>query len=134
MSGRRCVLLVDDEPLVRMLLADTLDSLGFRVEEAGSATEAISRYRAAGSGIDAAIIDIGLPDRKGDGLALELRAMRKDLPIIISSGYDERTLRDRFDEDDLIRFLGKPFVAEQLEAVMRSLNLVPGKSGRGEDL
>ena len=48
--------------------------------------------RVAGAHIDAAIVDVGLPDRRGDALAAELRALYADLPIVIASGYGEETV------------------------------------------
>jgi two-component SAPR family response regulator len=44
----------------------------------------------------AAIIDVGLPDRRGDALVAEMRAIKPSLPIVIASGYEEERLRDRF--------------------------------------
>jgi len=118
-----CILIVEDEALVRMVIVDTLETLGFRVEEAGSATEAINKVKARDGRIAAAIVDVGLPDRKGDALAGELRAMHADLPIVIASGYGEGALKDRFGGDPRIGFLGKPYQNEQLEAALRGLGV-----------
>jgi DNA-binding NarL/FixJ family response regulator len=43
-----------------------------------------------------AIIDIGLPDRRGDALVAEVRAINPSLPIVIASGYVEEALREGF--------------------------------------
>ena len=64
-SGR--ILLVEDEPMIRMTAVEDLEELGFRIETAGSATEAMSKLKLIGD-VEAAIIDLGLPDRKGDVL------------------------------------------------------------------
>src|SRR3546814_1707006 len=61
------------------------DLLGFRVEEAVTAVEALNKVRLADGRIDAALIDVGLPDRRGDSLAAELRAMYSQMPIVIAS-------------------------------------------------
>ncbi len=122
-AGPKRVLVVEDEELVRMVAADALKELGYRVEEAGSATEAANKVRVAGAHIDAAIIDIGLPDRRGDALAAELRALYADLPIVIASGYTESALQERFGKDPLLRFLTKPYDIERLGKTLRSLGV-----------
>ena len=128
-SGPPCLLLVEDEPLVRMVVAEALDELGFKVEEAASATEAINKMRLLQGRVDAAVVDVGLPDRKGDALAAELRAMDAALPIVIASGYDGDSLRDRFAADPLVAFLDKPYEAHQLAAVLARFDVKPPAGG-----
>jgi CheY-like chemotaxis protein len=112
------VLLVEDEPLVQMLAVDFLEELGFRVESAGSATEAINRARLINGQIDYAIVDLGLPDRRGDVLVSELRVLYPHLPIIIASGYDDKATRDRFRGDQGVSFVRKPYAREDLEEAL----------------
>ena len=116
-SGRR-ILLVEDETLIQMVAVDQLEGLGFKIETAGSATEAMSKLKLINGDVEAAIIDVGLPDRKGDVLVSEVRAIYPSLPIVIASGYGEDTLRSRFKSDDRITFLGKPYIAEQLRTAL----------------
>ena len=75
--------------------------------------------------VDAAIVDLGLPDAPGDSLVRELRTLYPALPIVISSGYDKATLQSRFSNERGIEFLSKPFTAEQLEAAIRDLGVKP---------
>ena len=82
------VLLVEDEVLIQMLAVEQLEELGYRVETSSSARDAISKIKLVGDKIDIAIVDLGLPDLKGDLLVSELRAFRSELPIIIASGYE----------------------------------------------
>jgi CheY-like chemotaxis protein len=120
-GARLRILVVEDEPLVRMMLVQDLETLGFEVEEAASAAQALENA----NGICAAIIDVGLPDVKGDALAGELRKRYAGLPMIIASGYGEAEVMDRLGPDALIRFLGKPYNARQLEAALRDAGLQP---------
>ena len=119
-SGR--ILLVEDEMLIQMLAVDQLESLGFEVETAASATEAMRKIKLNGD-LDAAIIDIGLPDRKGDVLIGEMRAIHPSMPIVIASGYGEPALQKRFENDKRISFLAKPYATEQLRAALAALNI-----------
>jgi CheY-like chemotaxis protein len=117
------VLVVEDEALVRMAAVETLSDLGFRVEEAASAAEAVAKLRVLAGRIDAAIIDVGLSDRRGDALAAELRAMSAQLPIVMASGYLEQTVTTRFEGDRLVGFVGKPYDRKGLESALRALGI-----------
>ena len=117
------ILVVEDEALVRIVLTETLEDLGFRVEPAGSATEAIDRLQGLRGRVDAVILDVGLPDRRGDVLATELRALYADLPIVIATGYDDAALRERFRDDRLIAFFAKPYNSADLAPVLKSLGV-----------
>ena len=123
-DGQPCVLVVEDEALIRMVTVDTLETLGFKTEEAGSATEAVDKLK-GGTRIDVALVDMGLPDRKGDVLVGELRALQPKLRIVIASGYSPANLKKRVAEDHLTKFLAKPYDGRQLEAVLKDLGIDP---------
>jgi len=118
-----CILLVEDELLVRMDAAESLAELGFEVVEAASAGEAMGKVRELGGRLNAAIVDLGLPDRRGDSLAAELRALHAGLPIVIASGYVTAQERERFASDRLIGFVDKPYQIAQLRAVLATAGL-----------
>jgi DNA-binding response OmpR family regulator len=108
------ILIVEDEVLVRMFAVDALEEEGFCVEESATATEALNKLKALNSQIVAAIIDLGLPDRPGDQVAAEMRAVRADLPILIASGRSERELKERFMLDGRVGIVVKPFTGPML--------------------
>ena len=122
----RTVLLVEDEVLVRMVTADALQDLGFRVEEAASASEALGKVGGLDGRLDAAIIDVGLPDRRGDALALEIRNRFAQLPIVIASGYSDSFVAG-LEGDALVGFLGKPYDSHQLTSVLDRLGVRLGR-------
>lgn len=116
------ILIVEDEIMIRMLAVELLADLGFEVDEAGTAGEALSKMAGAAD-VDAAIIDVGLPDRKGDDLALELRAVRPRLPILIATGYGEGDFASRFAGDPLVTVLGKPYDSATLRAALERIEV-----------
>lgn len=117
------ILLVEDELLVRMFAVDVLEECGFKIEEAGSAQEALDLLTRLPAGPVAAVIDIGLPDRPGDALADEVRKLHPQLPIVIASGRSEREIRDRFAKDALIAALVKPYTASLLLETLSKLGV-----------
>lgn len=86
MTVPRRALLVEDEPLVAMLVVDLLNELGFEVIEAGSGKSAIEAAQPDRGPIELAVVDLGLPDTTGDKVIAELKRLRPELPIIVASG------------------------------------------------
>jgi CheY-like chemotaxis protein len=119
----RRVLLVEDEALVAMIAADSLNELGYDVTEVGTAHAALDCAHSDCAKFDFAVIDIGLPDRPGEHLISDLRKLCPDLPIIVASGYGEGELRRKFKAYDRFAFLNKPYERTSLRAAIDSLGL-----------
>jgi DNA-binding response OmpR family regulator len=117
------ILIVEDEPLIRLFVADVLSDAGFQVEEAADAAEASKLLRSDGPLFDAVIIDVGLPDKSGDVLADELRGIWNELPIVIASGHDKQALTRRFAHDGRVRVLGKPYYGDMLLATLSAMGV-----------
>src|ERR1700679_2098612 len=84
------VLVVEDEALLRLALADHLQGCGFTVLEARDAHEAIEILE-AGHGIDVVFTDVKMPGEiDGFGLAKWVRDNQPGLPVFVASGYSEK--------------------------------------------
>ena len=101
---RACVLLVDDEELVRLSTAEDLRDMGYDVAEAGSADEALAKVR-AGFKPEALITDHMMPGMSGVELAAQLRTTLPNLPVLLITGYCNL----QPDETDGLHVLAKPF-------------------------
>jgi PAS domain S-box-containing protein len=119
------VLVVEDETLIQMVAVDYLHEIGLKVDVAGSATEALNKLRLIPGGVDAVVIDVGLPDRKGDALVHEIRTIYPSLPIIIASGHGQESLRSLFKDVPLIAIVNKPYTADGLKAALRTVGIRP---------
>jgi DNA-binding response OmpR family regulator len=122
-NATSCVLIVEDEVLVRMFAVDVLEDAGFKVEQAASGKEALQKFAALKGTLAAVIIDLGLPDCSGDEVATEIRGQQASLPILIASGRSERELKERFANDAAIAVLGKPFTEPMLLEVLNRLGV-----------
>jgi len=117
-APRRHILVVDDDPEMRALLAACLAAAGFRVTEAvdGSAMHAIL----ARTDIDLVLLDIGLPGLDGLSLLREIRCNRH-VRVIIVSGRGElldRVVGLEVGADD---YVTKPFHPQEMVARVRSV-------------
>lgn len=117
----RQVLVVEDEPLIRMLAADILGALGFRVAEAANAAEALALDPAVLSGMHAAMIDLGLPDMPGDDLAAALLQLRPDLRVILTSGADGDESMARLKARGAVGFLEKPYQSRDVQRALTEI-------------
>ena len=117
------VLVVEDELLIQMLATEYLEDCGLKVDTAGSAAEALNKLRLIPGGVDALVIDMGLPDRRGDVLVQEVRSIYPSLPIVIASGQGKEDLRGLFKDMASITFVGKPYTSEGLKAAVRALGI-----------
>jgi signal transduction histidine kinase/CheY-like chemotaxis protein len=115
------ILLVEDEAMIRRGASEILNDSGFAVEEAASATEAMSKVTFLSGHLDAAIIDLGLPDGRGDHLAIRLRGLRPTLPILIATG--QGTMPEELANDPLVSLIAKPYAAQELRRMLAALGV-----------
>jgi DNA-binding response OmpR family regulator len=120
MTGQRHILVVDDDPDLRIALRRPLTAEGYVVHEAGNAAEAARAASAPGRRFDVIILDLGLPDGDGRDLCIGLRRQGVSVPIILLTGLG--------DEDEVVRGLDsgandyvlKPFRVSELMARLRA--------------
>ncbi len=126
MDGTR-VLVVEDEFLIRMSLAEALSDEGFVVLEAGSAAEALELARVERD-IALVLTDLQLPGGlDGWALAERLRAERPELPVIFVTGRPDPGAPAARPQD---RVIGKPYQLRDVCAAAREMIGSPPESGR----
>ena len=118
------ILVVEDEIIIRMNLADFLADEGYTVLEASNAAEAVGILCNAAQRVDLVLSDVRMPgEMDGLGLASWLQEHHKGLPVILTSGdVGQGNTQMGFAG---VRFLGKPYhlrdVAEKITEVMRPI-------------
>ncbi|OYW44042.1 MAG: histidine kinase [Sphingomonadales bacterium 32-68-7] len=122
-GGGGSVLLVDGEATVRALTREALAAMGIRTELAATGAEALGKVRAAQGNYGAVVLDDDLPDRAGDALFRELRALRADLPIVIASSTRTEQLRQTFKQDRCLSVLAKPYTSAALQQTLLSVGI-----------
>jgi signal transduction histidine kinase len=116
------VLLVDDEPMIRDVLARQLGRRGFNVMACLDTAEAVAALSST-QAFDLLLTDFAMPDMPGDVLIARARALRPGLPVIVLTGHphDAEALGERAD-DSLMRLLSKPIsgreLADEIDAML----------------
>jgi CheY-like chemotaxis protein len=111
----RNVLVVEDDPHVRLLLERLVKGAGYGAIGAGSGAEALAALGARGDEVDLLLTDIGLGDMHGGELARRALDLRPRLLVVYSSGHARAAL-DGMPSGDA--FLLKPYKAEDLKRVL----------------
>ena len=115
------VLVVDDEPTVRLLLVETLAELGYAVSEAGDGAAGL-RILQGNSRIDLLITDVGLPGGfNGRQLADAARVVRPGLPVLFITGYAENAVMNSGHLERGMHVMTKPFAIDDLSARIRTI-------------
>jgi signal transduction histidine kinase len=122
-GGTGRILVVESDATLRMFTTDALESVGFSVEEAATAAEALGRTRAANGGYDAVFLNATLPSNAGVSLVSELRALHADLPILIAAELETDQQLQRFANDRCIAVVGKPYNASKLQTALSVLGV-----------
>lgn len=120
----RQILVVEDEPLIRMLAVEMLDLLGFGAVEAADGAEALAVDSSTLNGLAAVMLDLGLPDMPGEDVVRRLLQQRPDLPVIVTSGSDASAASDRLGLHHAVTILEKPYQIKDLERALAGLAAV----------
>ena len=112
------ILLVDDDSAVRQVAAQMLDGLGFKVLIAANGREGLEVFREHEGEIDCVILDLTMPEMGGEEVFGELRRLRSDLCVILSSGYNEEDVTRRFVGQGLAGFIQKPYTSAKLRVTL----------------
>ncbi len=118
---KRTVLVVDDEEVVRDLIAGLLSQEGYEVLRAEDGTAAIAAFESRAGSIDLVILDMIMPRMRGEEVLARLRGMPVSPKVVISSGFMSEEQRDRLKEYGVDGFLDKPYGEEDALNVVRSV-------------
>jgi PAS domain S-box-containing protein len=119
-KGER-VLLVEDHPHVRKVVAGQLDELGYRVIEAENADTAL-KLLARGDPVDLLFSDVVMPGGiRGDELARAARALRPHLKVLLTSGFAHASVQNGPKGADIRNMLSKPYRKIELAAKLREV-------------
>jgi signal transduction histidine kinase/CheY-like chemotaxis protein len=114
-KGRRRVLIVVDNLEVGRFANQILQDLGYETSWATNAEEALELAGPDAAAFDAIFSDVVMPGIGGIALARELRQRRKDLPVVLTSGYSEELAHSGHEG---FEFLSKPYSADQVSRIL----------------
>src|SRR4029077_13877510 len=108
-TGRKTILLVEDDDAVRDLVGKTLDGLGYTVLAVSGGKAALKQSAEFGKKIDLLISDLVMPGMSGRDLARRLAKIRPRLKVLYMSGYADERIVQQASAEPRASFLAKPF-------------------------
>ncbi|NUH64760.1 response regulator [Sulfitobacter sp. S0837] len=116
----RRILLCEDDALIRLDIADILESLGTNVTETGTGQEALQMLKTGA--FDALLIDVGLPDISGEEVAIKVRDSLPDIPIIFATGQSDVPAARKLGNCAVVN---KPFGDRDLARALEQVGVLP---------
>jgi PAS domain S-box-containing protein len=122
--GSGAILVVDDEKAVQQVTKKVLEHFGFTALTASDGREGVEILRRHGDKIKAVLLDLTMPRLGGEEAFREMRKVRRDVRIILSSGYSEQEVINHFKATGLAGFIQKPYqpltLIEKLREVLEA--------------
>jgi len=113
------VLVIDDEEMVRDVVAAILESEEIKVLVASDGLSGIEIYRSHVNEIAVVLLDLSMPGIKGEETFRRLKEINPDVRVVLSSGYSEATSVAHFGQGGAAGFIKKPYKGEALLAILR---------------
>ena len=113
-AGTGTILVVDDEEIVRQLAKRGLEWYGYEVLLAENGQLGLEVFERRRDEIKCVVLDMTMPVMSGEETLVRMRAVRPDVPVILSSGFNEVEALRRFQGKGLAGFLQKPYQAMEL--------------------
>ena len=121
LAGDETILLVEDEEMIRPLVAEALRSYGYSVHEAENGSAAIELVRRLDEPIDLLLTDVVMPGMNGRELAEKLLAENGGLAVLYTSGYPADTILRHGVADSTVAYIEKPYLLDELGLKVREL-------------
>ena len=115
------ILFVDDDQDISQVSKRILENLGYQVTVRNNATEAFQLFHQMPYGFDLIVTDLMMPDMSGLELSKKILDIRKDIPIILSSGYSESILDRENLPEGITGLLTKPATMAELKAAVSAV-------------
>jgi len=117
-SARARILVVDDEPLIRWAVVETLADRGYHVDEAGDSASAIRACSPGSRPIDLVLLDLHLPDCDDLRVLSAIRRLSTHTPVILMTAYGSADLFMEARRLGAFAVVDKPFEMEALEPLV----------------
>ncbi|MGK0288641.1 MAG: PAS domain S-box-containing protein [bacterium] len=121
LNGQEHILLVDDEVILTELGSIMLEDLGYKVTTASDSNEAFERFASSPQIFDLIITDQTMPHMTGVQLSEKIMKIRRDIPIILATGYSESESKSDPKKTGICAYLRKPFSEEEIGSVIKKV-------------
>ncbi|MFH2093629.1 MAG: cache domain-containing protein [Pseudomonadota bacterium] len=119
--GTEQVMVVDDEADIRIIVQQFLESNGYCVDVFNDGSDALNAFLKDPDKYDLIVTDMTMPNMTGYELSKQVLNIRKDMPIILCTGYSENVSESQALEIGIRKYIHKPLTNEELSAAVREV-------------
>lgn len=120
-ADNKTVLVIDDEDVIRNLMNDILDMLGYNVILSARPSEALELYRMHRHSIDLILMDMVMPEMNGQQLYRAMNEIDPDNRVIVLSGYSMAEEVEMMLQEGVAGFLQKPVTISRLKEIINEV-------------
>ncbi len=119
-GGNEHIMVVDDEQSIRLATQEFLEDYGYEITAFKNGDEALKAFKKTPDKFDLVLTDMTMPKMTGDQLVKKLLDIKKELPIILCTGYSEKINESKALKAGVRFFAQKPISNQKLDAMIRS--------------
>jgi len=112
--GEGTIIVIDDEECMSQVIDEILTASGYKVITFNNSLDAIKTFKETHKKIDAVILDFSMPGQNAIDIYKELSSIRRDIKVLLASGYSRNSKVDKLLDEGIKAFIQKPFTAHQL--------------------
>jgi signal transduction histidine kinase/CheY-like chemotaxis protein len=120
-GGKECLLIAEDEDVIREMAQLSLESKGYKVIAAPDGASALARYRESWQDIELVIADMVMPRMNGPELFSRMKEINPNVRVVVSSGYSHDLEGQRMLKHGCLGFIQKPYNPDALNQLVRSV-------------
>lgn len=121
LNGNENVLLIDDEKPILSMVTQMLRRCGYHVSPYDRSTEALSCFQTSPYQFDIIITDLTMPHITGDKIVSRIKSIRRDIPVILYTGFSEEMIDTKANGPKPDKVLMKPLGKNELLNIVRML-------------
>ena len=119
--GSGSILFVDDDPYIVDVQKETFRRYGYSVTSFVSSLDALTAFKARPEIFDIVMCDMTMPDMTGLTLAMEIKQIRPEIPVIVCTGHSEQINQDNYSDKGIDGFLMKPVQRDETLKLLQKL-------------
>jgi DNA-binding response OmpR family regulator len=120
-KGDGTILVVDDDPSVRAVIARMVEAFGFEVLQAVDGRHGVEVFNENRREVRAVVLDMTMPNLDGREAIEQMRRIQEDVKVLLVSGFSENRAHGACAKDGPNAFLQKPFNPEELKMKLKSI-------------
>jgi PAS domain S-box-containing protein len=125
-SGQGCVLVVDDDEMIRLTTGQALRKAGFEVMLASNGAQAVEIFRSFPKRFTLVLMDLTMPQMNGRQAFAEMKQVQQEIRVVLMSGYNDESTVLELSREGFASFLSKPFDLAALQTTVSKVLAQPG--------